>query len=192
MDQVWDRIEAWLAANAPAVAAGLNPPASARELTETEEFLGVKFPDAVRASYLRHNGQSPDSPWMLEGWEWLSLKGVREMWEMWKDKLDRGDFVGVHSDPDSKAVRDDWWNPAWIPLTDSGASDHHCLDFAPGPEGTPGQIIKTWCQDGSRPVLADSFQEWLTDIADGLEAGEFVASDKYQVLCRRRELRSAE
>jgi hypothetical protein len=29
MDRVWDRIEAWLAANAPAVAASLNPPAPA-------------------------------------------------------------------------------------------------------------------------------------------------------------------
>jgi cell wall assembly regulator SMI1 len=36
MDEVWNRIEAWLAANAPAVASGLNPPASARELDDTE------------------------------------------------------------------------------------------------------------------------------------------------------------
>src|SRR5262249_61724521 len=79
------------------------------------------------------------------------------------------------------------WLPAWSPLTDSGVRDHHCLDFAHGPEGTPGQIIKFWCQDDSRPVLAAGFQEWLTDVANGLEAGEFVASDKYMVLCRRTQ-----
>ena len=192
MDEVWNRIEAWLGANAAAVAAGLNPPASVRELDDTEQLLGVKFPQAVRASYLRHDGQSPDSYWLLEGWEWLSLKGVREIWAMWTALLDRGRFVGVQSEPDDEMVRNDWWNRAWIPLTDSGANDHHCLDFAPGPDGTPGQIIKMYCQSGSRPFVAFSFQEWLTAFAADLEAGEFVASDKYRVLCRRRKLPSAE
>lgn len=188
MDQVWDHIEAWLAANAPAIAAGLNPPASARELADTERFLGVQFPEDVRAGYLRHNGQTQDSPWMLDGWELLCLERIRDEWKVWKDLLDGGDFAGIQSDADGLAVRNDWWSPAWIPLTYSGSGDHHCLDLAPGPQGRPGQIIQMWHDDGARPVVAVSFEAWLSDFADGLEAGEFVLSDEYGGLCHREDV----
>jgi cell wall assembly regulator SMI1 len=188
MDQVWRRIEAWLAVNAPTIAAGLHPPASAHELAETERFLGVQFPEAVRASYLRHDGQAHDSPWLLEGWEWLSLARIRDEWKVWKDLLDRGDFAGIQSAADGLTVRTDWWNPAWIPLTYSGCGDHHCLDLAPGPRGTPGQIIEMWHDEGSRPVVASGFEAWLTAFANGLETGEFVVSDDYGGICHRDDV----
>ncbi len=188
MDQVWERIEAWLAVNAPAVAAGLNPPASPEAVAETERFLDVQFPDDLRASYLRHDGQQPNSPWMLEGWEWLSLDRIRDEWKVWKDLLDGGDFAGIENSADGRGVQKDWWNPAWIPLTYSGSGDHHCLDLAPGRRGLSGQIIEMWHDEGSRPVIAHSFREWLTDFAGRLEAGEFVVSDEYGGLCRREDV----
>ena len=172
MDQVWDRIEAWLSLHAPAIAAGLNPPASVEALDATERFLGVELPDDVRSSYLRHDGQPQDSPWMLEGWEWLSLERLRDEWKVWKDLLDGGDFEGIESDADGVTVVKDWWNPRWIPLTYSGSGDHHCLDLAPGPGGKLGQIIEMWHDEGSRPVVADSFRAWLAEFADDLEAGD--------------------
>ncbi|HEX8693753.1 MAG TPA: SMI1/KNR4 family protein [Longimicrobium sp.] len=177
MDEVWRRIEAWLAAHAPAIAAGLNPPASAGEIDETERFLGVRLPDDVRASYLRHDGQSQDSPWMMNGWEWLSLTRIRDEWKVWKDVLDSGAFAAIESDADGVSVRRDWWNPAWIPVTYSGCGDHHCLDLAPGPRGISGQVIEMWHDEGARPVVADGFGAWLSQFADDLEAGELVFSD---------------
>jgi len=186
MDQTWERIEAWLAVNAPAVAAGLNPPASPESLAATEQFLGVQFPDDVRASYLRHDGQQSYSPGLLEGWEWLSLERIRGEWQVWKDLLDGGDFNGIESDADGRGVRKDWWNPAWIPLTYSGGGDHHCLDLAPGKRGVHGQIIEMWHDEGSRPVVARSFGEWLADFADGFEAGQYEMSVECHGL-RRRE-----
>lgn len=188
LDAVWERIEAWLAANAPDVAAGPNPPATPAQLDETERELGVRFPESVRASYLRHNGQSADSPWFLYGWEWLSLERIRDEWKVWKDLLDGGDFEGIRSDADGSTVRDDWWNPAWIPLTYSGSGDHHCLDLAPGPQGTAGQIIEMWHDEGSRPVLAPSFEAWLASFAEGLETGEWVTSDDYEGLVHRDDV----
>jgi cell wall assembly regulator SMI1 len=188
MEDVWSRIEAWLQAHAPSVAAGLNPPASAEEIDATERFLGVTFPIEVRSSYLRHDGQSRDAPWMLEGWEWLSLERMRREWKVWKDLLDAGDFKGIRSHPDDAAVVDDWWNPRWIPLTHDGGGDHHCLDLAPGPEGISGQIIEMWHDEGSRPVVADSFRDWLTGFADDLEAGEYVLSEEDGHLYHREDL----
>lgn len=107
---------------------------------------------------------------------------------MWKELLDGGDFAGINSDGDGDKVRDDWWNPAWIPLTNSGAGDHHCLDLAPGPEGTPGQIIEMWHDLGDRTLVADSFRAWLTEFVDDLEAREYVLSIEYGGLCRRDNL----
>jgi cell wall assembly regulator SMI1 len=188
MDQLWSRIEAWLCAHAPAIAVALNPPARAEDIEATERFFGVTFPDDVRSSYLRHDGQTYDSPGLLEGWEWLSLGRIRDEWGTWKDLLDHGEFEGIRSDGDRVRVVDDWWNPRWIPVTYSGTGDHHCLDFAPGPGGTPGQIIMMWHDDGARPVVAPGFGAWLARFADELEAGEFVLSDEYGGLCRREEL----
>jgi hypothetical protein len=45
-----------------------------------------------------------------------------------------------------------------------------------------------WHDEGSRPVVADSFRAWLTDFADALEADELVLSDEYGGLVRRDNL----
>lgn len=174
--------------NAPSIADGLNPPAALEAVTDTEHYLGVSFPRDVRESYLRHDGQQCNSPWMLEGWEWLSLERMREEWKVWKDLLDEGDFAGIQSDTDGQLVRKDWWHRAWIPLTYSGSGDHHCLDLAPGALGQSGQTIMMWHDHGARPVVAQSFEAWLTDFADRLEAGAFVVSEAYGGLCPREDV----
>jgi cell wall assembly regulator SMI1 len=188
MDDAWNRIEAWLTANAAPIAAGLNPPAPDSEIRETEHLLGARFPDDVRASFLRHNGQAHDSPWMMNGWELLSLERIRDEWKVWKDLLDGGDFSGIQSDADGSTVRNDWWNPAWIPFTYSGSGDHYCLDLSPGPHGNVGQIIEMWHDEGARPVVAESFYTWMTSFADALGNDELVLSDEYGSLVRREDL----
>ena len=50
-----------------------NQPATEQEIAEAEQVLGIKFPQDVRQSYLRHNGQAYEAPWMFYDWEWLSL-----------------------------------------------------------------------------------------------------------------------
>jgi cell wall assembly regulator SMI1 len=171
LDHVWERIEAWLAANAPAKAGGFNPPASPRELAKTERVLGVQFPEDVRRSYLRHNGQSTEVSSMLVEWEWYSLDRVRSDWKMWKGLLDGGVFAGSRSDTDGLRIRKgDWWNPAWVPLA-CFEGDTLFLDLAPGPQGRVGQIIVMWQQCAQRLWGAASFTDYLALIADEMEAG---------------------
>jgi len=176
MKLIWDRIEAWLRANAPVIFESLRAGASAEALAEAERALGVTFPDDVRASYRIHNGA--DSTVFIEGWELLSLERIRDEWAAWKDLLDRGTFVEFQSRPDGRTLPD-WWSPAWIPLTYSGAGDHHSLDMSPGPEGVAGQIIIMFHDDESRPVVAESFSGWLERFADDLDAGRYVYSADY-------------
>lgn len=80
MEYLWKRIEAWLWANAPEVAEGLNPPARTEEILATENCLGITFPEDLRLSYLQHNGQTFASPGLLDGWELLSLDRMRSEW----------------------------------------------------------------------------------------------------------------
>jgi cell wall assembly regulator SMI1 len=178
MDEIWDRIETWLAKNAPAVLAGLNGPASEQELDATERALGVTLPEDVRASYRRHNGQAGAEDLFPDG-EFLSLEGVRFQWGTWKELLDRGEFFGIDSNSDGREVRTDWWHPAWVPFTYNGCGDHVCIDLAPGPEGEVGQIIEMWHDDGERPLEANSFREWLLDFAEALESDELGYSEEY-------------
>jgi cell wall assembly regulator SMI1 len=176
MKTIWHRIETWLQANAPAVV--LNPPASRAEITEAETVLGVTFPPDLVETFLLHNGQADGTPWLLDGWEFMSLERIVDEWTVWKDLLDGGDFDGSHSDSDGATVTD-WWHPRWIPLTYDGAGNHHCLDLHPGPSGTAGQIIRMWHDDPSREVLARSYREWLDLLVTAFEAGRYELSEEY-------------
>jgi len=187
MEGTWKRIEDWLAAHAPAAAAGLNPPASDADIAAAEQCVGVTFPEAVRASFRRHDGQDPEAPWLMDGWELLSLARLRDEWKVWRDLLDGGDFAETRSDGDGETVRSDWWHPAWIPLTYNGCGDHHCVDLAPGPQGTAGQIIEMWHDNGARPAVAPGLEAWLAAFADDLERGAYELSDEGRALHRRED-----
>jgi cell wall assembly regulator SMI1 len=186
-DRIWDRIEAWLQAQAPSIAASFNLPASPQEINATERFLGMSFPQDGWRLYHRHDGQAAGALGLLEGWEWLSLERMRSEWGIWKELLDAGTFQGWQSHTDGRVVTD-WWQPGWIPLTFSGSGDHHCVDLKPGPRGIAGQIIELWHDQAARPVLAPNLREWFAGFADDLERGDFIVSEEYGGLCRRSRL----
>jgi cell wall assembly regulator SMI1 len=187
MRDVWDRIEAWLSANAPNVLEGLNSGASEAALQEAEAYLGVAFPADVRESYGIHNGQPRDAPGLTDGGEFLSLERMREEWQLWKDPLDGGDFDGITSEP-QEPIRNDWWHPKWIPLTYDGAGNHLCLDLDPAPGGNLGQIITMWHDDGERTVEAPSFRAWLEELVANLESGDYIYSEEYFGIVSREDV----
>jgi cell wall assembly regulator SMI1 len=160
----WKRIEARLAVGDPAVC--LRRGASKQEIAYTESFLGVALPEDWRESLRCHDGQEPGTPGFIAGWELLPLERVRHEWAVWKALLNAGDFADLQGDLEGQVVAD-WWHPRWIPLTCSPSGDHHCLDFQPGPLGRPGQIIELRHDDAARPVVAPTFQDWLTGLANG-------------------------
>ena len=178
MRDIWNRIESWLAANAPNVLEGLNEGASETEIQKAETRLGIAFPSDVRASYALHDGQAKDAPGLTDGGEFLTLARMCEEWDVWKGLLDGGDFDGINSEPEGP-IRNDWWNPAWIPLTYDGSGNHLCLDMAPAEGGDSGQIITMWHDDGSRQIVASGFRAWLEELAENLETGESVYSEEY-------------
>ena len=65
-----------------------------------------------------------------------------------------------------------WWNSRRLPLTDN-SGDHIFADFDPGETGRSGQILEYGHEEGTSRILASTFEQWLTSIAEKLEAGGF-------------------
>src|SRR5690349_20028435 len=120
MKTIWNRMEAWLETNASQVRRGLNPPATQTQIAQAEAILGISFPQDIRDTFLIHNGQASDNPWLLDGWEFMSVERIVDEWKVWKDLLDGGDFDGITTVSEGHTVTD-WWIPLWIPLTYDGA-----------------------------------------------------------------------
>jgi cell wall assembly regulator SMI1 len=176
MKETWGRIETWLGSNASLLLDSLCPGATVSEIAELERALGVVLPDDVRESYGIHNGQSDDGPGLIDTWEFLSLDRILAEWRIWKDLLDSGTFAESRGKPVGP-IRDDWWNPRWIPVTYSGSGDHHSIDLDPAPGGAAGQIITMWHDDADRRVIAANWSEWFERFADALEGGQYVYSE---------------
>lgn len=170
MQRVWKRIEKWLAANAPNLLRDFNPPASEREIARTEKFLGVKFTDDVRFSYLRHNGHRG----LFDNQCWFSLADMRGDWEFWNEMRPVGKAELNTPPEEGSLARDGMWNPGWVPLINLDNGNRLYLDFVPGPGGRVGQVIQSWVDCDTHSLEAESFKEWLALETDLLEKGEYV------------------
>lgn len=176
MKLVWDRIESWLRANAPAITRDLRPGAAAEAMKSLEARLGVALPDDVVASYRVHDGCAGDGPPLLGSFRLSPISQIERDWALQQDLLQDGVFVDDGVEPEG-AVRPVWWEPAWIPVAANSSGDFLCVDMRPDAGGQAGQVIVYWHADTRRTVLAPSFNEWLEQFAADLESGR-VRLDK--------------
>ncbi len=187
MQSTWDRIKRWLAINAPKVHASLRPPASPEAISDAETAMGLRLPDSLRASFFIHDGQDEEAPGLINGCELLSLERMVDEWSIWNELLLADEFEDCESESDGP-VRNDWWNPSWIPFTYDGAGNHHCVDLDPAPGGSMGQVIVMMHDDPYRPVIAPNFADWLEAFAEDLEAGVYVYDEDDGGVVHRRDL----
>jgi cell wall assembly regulator SMI1 len=138
----------------------LNPPATDAEISTLEQQLGVTLPTDYVQVLKQHNGQQGLADGLFDGQEFLSAQNVFAQWQVWKGLHDAGEFKALHSSP-AAGVRDDWWNPRWIPFTHDGGGNHLCLDLDPAEGGTAGQAITVWHDSGERALAGSSFGDWF-------------------------------
>lgn len=173
----WERIERWLAAHAPEILAGLNPPATLERIREVERLLDCEFPPEVVDSFLIHNGQKWDSPGLVGGDELYDLDRILSSWMTWKELIDKGTFDDNESESGG-VTSSVWYDLRWIPLTHEPGGDELCLDLNPGPAGVHGQIIQMVHDSRDRFAIAPSYGAWLTNLADQMEAELFKLDDQ--------------
>jgi cell wall assembly regulator SMI1 len=173
--EAWDRIEAWLKANA----SGWKPlrkPATEAQVAWLEKAIDHQVPADLRQSLLRHNGSEeglfPFGPDPLDCYGLYSATDIAGAWEMQAELLDDGDF-----DPNKRkaqaGIRAQHWNTGWLPIADNGAGDHFCVDLAPAKGGKVGQVIHVGHEGPKRTRLGTSVADWLGRFAADLEAGAY-------------------
>jgi cell wall assembly regulator SMI1 len=182
---LWKQFEIWISAHAPHLLDGLRDGATREQITAAEAALGTRFPRDVIDSYLIHDGQQHPECFALyegalfAGCPLLALETMVKHWSVLKKLYDQGEFKGIRSAPNGP-IRDDWWNPLWVPLTANACGDHPvCLDLAPGPGGNRGQVMSWWHDDADRSLLGTSFRDWFAKYLAAVEAGDYVYSDQY-------------
>lgn len=181
MKNLWNSFEAWLSSNFAEGLEDLNPPATDDEISHLEHHLGFSLPADFVDCLKIHNGQKNTAGGLFEATEFLSTRRIAEEWKVWKELHDGGDFEGNLSNP-AEGVKNDWWNPKWVPFTYNGAGDHFCLDLDPAPGGQSGQVITMWHDFGERALLAPSFQVWFQNYVQAILDGKYVYSEDYETL----------
>ena len=175
VDEAWDRIEAWLKANAKTWKP-LRRGATDAQIARAERDLRLMLPADVRDSYLRHDGTDegffPDNAGDDVSWELLPLNRMIADAKMMSPAARRRGLRSAKAEgrqgrPAGRlafglgSVRGQW------------RRDHWCIDLAPASGGTAGQVIYSSHEMEPRKVLAKSFQKWLSEFAVALEAGEY-------------------
>ncbi len=159
--QAWQRIEKWLAKNAPACYANLAPSASEDAIRATEAAIGRRLPDDLCASLARHDGEKNEVDTVM-GPALLALDRIVEEWRSF-DRLKR-----------KEGFDDDWWRPDWVPFATDGAGNFWCADVAATAKGRPAPIVDFVHDEPDREVLAPSFTSILTTLAGRMERDEIA------------------
>ncbi|MGW4423054.1 SMI1/KNR4 family protein [Streptosporangium sp. NPDC004631] len=156
VNRQWTRIERWLKANAPATRRTLAPPARGRTIAIAEAQMGVRFPDDLRASLLRHNGALASGGTSGFGLLAGKMLGVREIRDTWRE------LCGV------EGPRPRRWEGRMIPIASDLTGGHLVVDSAGRGVGEIGEEGEADFTPGG--VRIRSHYALLKRTADALEA----------------------
>ena len=168
MREKWQKLEHWLAANAPKVLEPLNPPASEAEITTAEAAIGMSFPPSVRDSYEVHNGEK-DVWGLFATWQFLPLDRV------------------VSTIEEMKGIEAEFFDTSlMIPILESGGGDWYYVERSCNGEET--ELIEWWRHEvPSRDVKAASFEAFFDEFLQQLESGAVVFDEEYGGLVEKED-----
>jgi cell wall assembly regulator SMI1 len=160
VNAAWQRIEKWLAANAPAGARALRPPARAARIDDLQRRMSVAFPADLVASLRRHDGVSTRGRFTLPPFfAPETLDGMLSDWQV---------NCAVMAGQDTSWA-DAWWDRAFVPFAEDGGGGSLVVDQRPGGKGRVGEFSpESGTSFARRP---GSFTELLEQTATALETG---------------------
>jgi cell wall assembly regulator SMI1 len=165
----WKVIERWYRRHATEIE--LPRASSEAAINDAEQRLGFAFPSDLRASFKVHDGSDGQGilPYGFQLYSVGEIVAEREVWM----KLANSKSFATLSPPDVRLVKPVWWNPLWIPISGSGGGDHDIVDTDPDTGGKIGQVLEFSHESGPRIVVAANFDQWLSNLASGLERGDY-------------------
>lgn len=183
----WQRLENWCKQYLPELLYSLNPGTTIYELDDFEAAIGQRLPIDVRESYLIHNGQQENHLYMtglLFGVPILPLFEALREWQYWRQietDSDNDEMNGEYTfSAPHGAIQPNYTNPGWIPLTFDGCGNHIGIDLAPDRNGVVGQVIAFGYDENVKYVIANSWADFLNNVAFELEAGNFCINQEGQ------------
>jgi cell wall assembly regulator SMI1 len=171
MRDLWQRIERVLQTHAPDTAATLAPPATEEEIQALEAAIRLSLPADLRASLRLHNGQNDPTrchSFCGEG-ILLDTKQIAERWKMVTEIDERERFSAAPG-------QGPWWKTSCIPFTDA-EGDMLCIDMDPALKDRIGEVVCHVHDSEIERGLGASFRDWLSSLADRLDAGRFRIDD---------------
>jgi uncharacterized protein len=155
------------------------------DLTALETTLGVALPADLRELLV-----SADFRVRFEGhFTSLDRAGIEGNWASMTRHLRKGTFAGW---VEKRAIEDNnpgireqkiqkcWWSEAWIPFAEDSCGNMKCVDVAPGPKGTTGQVLSMEVQDGIGPCFSGalSLREYLIEQLGFLRSRKYAVTDE--------------
>ena len=150
IDELLPRLENWLEENRPDFFGNLQDGVSEASLDAFETKFSVNLPDSFRQLYRWRNGQ--DRLHLSSFQDNLMFLSREEITNA-KSLLD--EMIGVDFDDP------DWWRKDWVPFLGNGGGDHLCLDLGGFDDGTPGQVIDFWHDDGHAHDMSSHFSHGI-------------------------------
>ena len=191
IEELWQRLEQWGAANAPAMLQDLNPGASAADIADLENQLGFPLPEELRESLVIHNGESDGWPSRVFA-DYGAYLGTDRILEAWQQRQEIADSMAsdeAFSEAERKEqieqgiifvdgpVVPDMFRSEWIPIMDCNGDVFWAIDLAPAADGTVGQVIAVDWEGCSWKVEAMSLRDFLQRYVERLEAGRYRIAD---------------
>jgi cell wall assembly regulator SMI1 len=153
----WVRIKHWLSENFPETLENLYSPAFDSQIEAAEATIGLRFPDALKALLLEHNGEDHHWPPGIfpDGHRFLPTEDIVETWYQLKEFND--------ATPEN-----------WLPISTSRSKAIRFLDFNPPQGGNVGQVVQVDFNQQSYDVLADSFVDYIEMYAMDLGVNKYA------------------
>lgn len=180
--RTWQRIKKWATDNGPELLEYLNPGASADQLAELQQQLGLQLPDEFLDSLRLHDGERDlrgqlfvdmgallPCDQIIERWQ-LSIAAAEDHEEI--DEEEAKELIAEQIMFVDGPVRPLSFHHAWVPVLDMNGDVLWALDFAPPQDGTPGQMIRVDLESLDWRVVAPSFGAFLDAFAEALETDD--------------------
>jgi cell wall assembly regulator SMI1 len=156
---------------------GLPAGASEQQIAETEQSIGLVFPDQLKALLKMHDGEfafgSTEYPGLFCDYQFLSLRHIRDAYanvcyfhEFWScvggGGIDPNEYRALPAD----SIRNTGVDLAWLPIAGWFSGNLIGIDLNPGPTGVKGQIINFGRDDYAHFQIAPDLFSFVQLVRD--------------------------